>query len=168
MSRFSGWTSEAVKALNGERLEKKNTPQRKATTNPRKAALKACDREFSLLMRATEADEFGMCTCCTCGNRYKWKDPQRRMHWGHWQGRGKNSVRWNPLNGGPQCWKCNKYEEGKKQDMEKYLIDRYGEIEIRLIEAKANLSVKYSEFELRQMTRQFKQEANKIIKNKGI
>lgn len=168
MGRFDGWTTEAVKALQGERLEKKNTPKRTAKSNPRKNALKSCDREFSLLMRAKEADEYGMCTCCTCGNVYPWKHPDRKMHWGHWRGRGKNSVRWNPRNGGPQCWECNRYEEGKKEDMERYLRGRYGDKAINEVFAKSLLQVKYSEFELAEMAVRFREERKQIVKQKGL
>lgn len=168
MGRFDGWTTEAVKALQGERLEKKNTPKRTAKSNPRKNALKACDREFSLLMRAKEANYAGLVKCCTCSKLMPWQGTSE-AHWGHWQSRGFNIVRWNPINGGVQCRECNTYLEGRKSDMERYLVNRYGKKEVIKIEALSKMSVgKYSEFELAEMAARFREERKQIVKQKGL
>lgn len=167
MSRFSGWTAESIKALNGERLDKKATPAKKAKRSPRKTALAKCDTEFSLLMRAKEADQDGLVKCCTCSKVMPWKGTGE-AHWGHWQSRGFNSTRWNPVNGGIQCRECNTYLEGRKSDMRQYLSNRYGESEVNKVEAFSRLPVKYSEFELSEMAVRFREERKRIVIDKKI
>lgn len=144
-------------------VDRKRTP----TSRPRKSALKKTDAAFSILMRAKEADASGMVKCCTCGKRMPWKGTGE-AHWGHWQSRGFNGTRFNPVNGGIQCRLCNTYLEGQKQLMEKYLIQRYGETEVRKIEALSRLLTKVSNLELEQMAAEFSKEAKEIIKQKNL
>lgn len=140
---------------------------KKPTTKPRKAALKKADREFSLLMRAIEADEQGIVKCVTCNQRMPWYGTSK-AHWGHWQSRGYNSVRFDPKNGGVQCLKCNTYKEGEKEKMKAYLIRRYGETEIMIIEAKAKLGSKVSNFDLEQMAEKFSEERKNVCEQKKL
>lgn len=161
------WTIEQYRQHLSKGLEKKDTPARRAKVSPRKSALKSCDRDFSLLMRAKEANYAGLVKCCTCPKLMPWKGTGE-AHWGHWQSRGFNSTRWNPINGGVQCRECNTYLEGRKADMERYLIGRYGEADVRKVEAFSRLSVKYSEFELNQMALQFREELKQIVKDKNL
>ena len=140
---------------------------KKATTRPRKSALKAADAAFSLLMRATEANEQGVVRCCTCSKWLIWKGTGK-THWGHWQSRGFMGTRFNPKNGGIQCENCNTYLEGRKADMKRYLIQRYGETEILKVEALAQLSTKITNDELSEMAAKWRKEAREIIKQKNL
>ena len=156
------WTIEQFRAY-----QKNGKPYPKATARPRKTLLKKADTEFSLLMRATEADKNGVVKCCTCGKRMPWKGTGE-AHWGHWQSRGFNGVRFNPVNGGVQCRVCNTYLEGRKEDMKKYLIQRYGETEVLRIEAFSRISTKITNLELEAMAAKFREQAKAIIKEKNL
>lgn len=157
------WTVEQFRAYQKEGVK----PHPKVTTRPRKSALKAADAAFSILMRATEANEQGVVRCCTCQKWLSWKGTGN-AHWGHWQSRGFNSVRFDPKNGGIQCRVCNTYLEGRKQDMEAYLIQRYGEGEVNRVRAYAGIQTKISNQELAEMAAKFRAEAREIIKQKNL
>lgn len=156
------WTTEQYKAHLAKKMDR-----RQATRSPRKALLKKCDAAFSLLMRAKHADQNGFVKCCTCGKVMPWKGTGE-AHWGHWQSRGFNSVRWNEKNGGIQCRICNTYLEGEKNKMEQYLIQAHGETEVRVIQARSRLSVKIDNYTLEALAREFHTEFKEIAKQKKI
>lgn len=161
------WTIEKYKAyLKSDQVGIKD-PKKRPKVSPRKRALKAADREFSLLMRAKAANYAGLVKCCTCGKLMDWKGTGE-AHWGHWQSRGFNSTRWDEVNGGVQCRTCNTYLEGEKQKMEAYLIEKHGMREVNRVQAFSRITIKYSEFDLSQMVRKFREERKAIVKEKGL
>ena len=91
------------------------------------------DREFSLYVRLSAADERGYVQCVTCNTIVHWKE----IAFGHFISRYWHSVRWDIKNGGPQCEKCNILERGKREEMRAHLVKLYGEDDITSIEVKS-------------------------------
>ena len=158
----------ASEARNLRKLPKAKKVKQKPTISAHTKALAKADKYFSLWFRAIEADETGLVKCCTCGRYIPWKATDGGTQTGHWQSRGFNNTRFNPMNVGVQCRKCNYYLEGAKQRMETYLIKRYGETEIRKIEASANIRTSISDFELAELAKAFKADFEKTAKQKGL
>ena len=71
---------------------------------------KELDKQFSLWVRISNSDEYGMCTCFTCGSRKHWKEIQA----GHFMSRRHTATRWHEDNVKPQCVKCNMYSQGEQ------------------------------------------------------
>ncbi len=71
---------------------------------------KDLDKWFSLWVRISNSDEYGMCTCFTCGSRKHWKEIQA----GHFMSRRHMATRWHEDNVKPQCVKCNMYSQGEQ------------------------------------------------------
>ena len=71
---------------------------------------KEVDKWFSLWVRISNSDEYGMCTCITCGARKHWKEIQA----GHFMSRKHMATRWHSDNVKPQCVKCNMYSQGEQ------------------------------------------------------
>lgn len=75
-------------------------PLQPHSKDPRKKAIAALDRAFSLMVR--ERDKaFG---CITCGRQSAVMDA------GHFRRRECMSTRFNPMNVNMQCAKCNRFE----------------------------------------------------------
>ena len=131
-------------------------------------ALNAADKAFSLCMRATWADEYGNVVCSTCGKLMKWKEPDGSSQTGHWMSRGCNRTRFNVMNVAPQCLQDNYFKEGMKERMRVCLEKRFGKDEILKVEAAAQSQMQISDFELKQIAKYYREEARKIIKQKGL
>tara|TARA_R110002167_G_scaffold109315_2_gene278693 strand:- start:13155 stop:13547 length:393 start_codon:yes stop_codon:yes gene_type:complete len=71
---------------------------------------KELDKWFSLFVRISNADEYGICNCFTCGARKHWKEIQA----GHFMSRKHMATRWHLENVMPQCVKCNMYSQGEQ------------------------------------------------------
>jgi len=140
----------------------------KRKTSERTKALAKADKYFSLWYRSNEADENGIVICCTCGKIMKWKAPDASTHFGHWQSRGIGNTRFDPMNGGIQCKRENKFQEGEKKKMEAYLIKRYGEYEVRQVEIRARISRTLNNFELAAIAAHFKKQYERLAKQKGL
>jgi hypothetical protein len=125
---------------------KRNTPTEKAERKPRKPRTpieqktkaqleRLADSEFSYNVRASAADDHGIVRCVTCGKPGRITD----MDCGHYITRARKSVRWDKMNTGPQCPKCNRYLNGLAHEFRRYLVGRYGEEAIRGIEDKSRM-----------------------------
>jgi len=81
------------------------------------------DRAFSRYIRMKAADENGLCECVTCGARKHYK----QMHCGHFIKRQHMSVRFDEVNCGAQCVKCNLYNGGCQDMYATYILKTHGE-----------------------------------------
>ena len=82
-------------------------PKKKKTVSQLRKQL---DKYFSLYVRLSNADQYGMCTCFTCGAKKHWKEIQA----GHFMSRKHTATRWHLDNVKPQCVKCNMYSQGEQ------------------------------------------------------
>ena len=123
--------------------------------------VKILDREFSLFVRMSAADNSGMVRCSTCGSFHFWKD----ITLGHYISRTHHSVRWDLKNVGPQCVRCNSFHGGEQYKMRAFLVSQYGEKEIQEMEAWADLRKTENAETLRLKIAEYR-EKNKQLKAK--
>jgi hypothetical protein len=97
---------------------------------PFRDLVKVLDREYSLWLRMSAADDQGIVRCVTCGTLRHWKE----ITVGHYVSRARISVRWDSRNVGPQCVKCNSYAGGEQFLMRKHLVAVHGEKAVEAME----------------------------------
>lgn len=90
------------------------------------------DKVFSKFVRQRDADMNGVVRCCTCGKIDHWKN----MHCGHYRSRRYLAVRYDEWNVGVQCPKCNLFAQGEQVEFRNYLVKRYGEYAVNIIDLK--------------------------------
>ena len=112
--------------------------------NTRSKIVAALDKEFSIWVRLSPADDYGMVLCYTCGVRKHWK----KVDAGHFQTRAKYSTRWDVMNVKAQCKKCNMANGGQQYEFGKKLDQEYGDGTADSVLAKSNQLVKFSDQEL--------------------
>lgn len=84
-----------------------------------------------------------MIECCSCGNKYHYKD----MHGWHYETRANKRVCIHPLNINPQCRRCNNPLTKPKDEQEKirvYLLCRYTTKEVLELEKLRKIKWSYS------------------------
>jgi len=122
------------------------------------------DKEFSLSVRLSAADESGFIICPTCGKPYHWK----QMDCSHYINRNKKAVRWNEQNVIAQCQSENRFQSGSIWKLRKVLVKRHGEEEIQRIEHLAEYEFKLDKFWLIEMINLYRDRVKKIKKEKGL
>ena len=126
-------------------------------------------KAFSVYIRLRDADNLGVCRCCTCDFR-AWWGAGHLINAGHAiPGRG-NAVLFDETLVAAQCVKCNLDGGGQQYKFIKFLKKKYG-WDDAVIEEKLNLRYavkKYTVEELREMEEFFKGESVRIAKEKGL
>lgn len=84
----------------------------------------ATSLKFQEMIRIESADEFGVCTCVTCGKKDLWNSGA--IHAGHFVAGRNNVTLFCEDNCNPQCAKCNTYQGGKLAEYTLYLADKLG------------------------------------------
>jgi hypothetical protein len=120
---------------------------------------KTADRLFSELIRRRAVDNYyGTVQCVTCGAWGDW----RSMDCGHYESRRHNNTRYDKRNCAPQCHRCNRFEEGRKFQFGKYLVEKYGEGIIEELRQLAYTNKRFTIEELQEMIKQFKKELGEL------
>ena len=91
------------------------------------------DNIFSIYIRLRDADEYGYCTCISCGKILHWSE----MDNGHYIGREKNNTRYSEINCNPQCRSCNRFSEGNKGEYKENLIKKHGKDKVDLLKLRS-------------------------------
>lgn len=116
-----------IKRASGSRLNartaKKKVRTRKGALPSISKLIKACDKEWSLIVRQKYADENGNVICFTCPYTNHWKKLQN----GHFVSRYYKSTRWEEKNCRPQCYTCNMWRKGMVPDFAANLQKEYGQ-----------------------------------------
>jgi len=124
----------------------------------------AADKWFSRYIRIRDAWDDGYCRCCTCGKI----QPPKEADCGHFIKRQHQSTRFDEMNAAAQCGRCNRFEQGRDADYERFLIGRYGEAKVMLLKLTAKTSTRRTAFELKEIAKYYKLCAEKLAKQKGI
>ena len=134
----------------------------KPTKKSRNATLKAkLDRVFSEYIRLRDTaghSKEGYFRCISCGQI----KPYSQADCGHYIGRQHMATRFNELNCWAQCRKCNRFEEGRKADYRRNLVDRIGEDKVLLLEASQRNTAKISDFEYEEMIKYYKEKIKNL------
>lgn len=105
------------------------------------------DAVFSEYIRLRDANEDGICFCCTCGKPFSWKDGDC----GHFIGRQHKGLRFNELNCHAQCRACNRFNEGRKDRYAEFICKKYGENvlnQLYLAEKQISKMTKFDEYQI--------------------
>lgn len=124
----------------------------------RKYWIKEADRLMSLLVRQSNAKEYGVVRCFTCNKPLNWRD----MHNGHYMTRNNFSTRYLLDNTEPQCAGCNTYRNGEQAMFRINLVNKLGLERVEEIENLSKSLVKLSLDDIKQIALDFKAE---LIRN---
>lgn len=103
---------------------------------------KKLDKVFSIYVRKSNNG-----ICITCGRQQDWK----LTDCGHYIKRNVKRFRWEIMNTGCQCKKCNNWGEGEKDIFRRKLIEKYGSQKIEIMEAERFKPFKWSLSDLKLM-----------------
>ena len=98
---------------------------------------------FSEYVRRSEADEYGICKCVTCGRR----DHYKRMQAGHFIHGTLFTI---PELVHVQCPQCNGFKAGMAIEYKEYMLKLYGQAKLDSLEFLAKRRHIYTIFELQQ------------------
>lgn len=118
----------------------------------RSKLVKKLDTVFSKYIRISNADKNGYCTCVTCGVVKHWKEIQA----GHFQSRKFYSLRWSERNVKPQCVGCNMFRQGEQYKYSLFL----GKDEAEVLYLKSKETVKFTNYELEEMIKDYEAKLN--------
>lgn len=97
----------------GKTAQKKSKNKKTPRQKTRAQLVKELDTIFSRYVRKRDADEYGYCSCITCGRQHLWSHGNQ-MNAGHFMSRGKYGTRWEEKNVNAQCVACNKWQAGRQ------------------------------------------------------
>lgn len=123
------------------------------TTDRQKLVLKV-DIAFSEFIKLRDADNQGMITCITCGDRQHYSHAQC----GHYMKRGNASTRYDLKNSAGQCSTCNCALDGMQEEHGKAIDRLYGEGTADRLEKQSRQVVHFSEPELQGMLEELRKE----------
>lgn len=127
-----------------------------------KELIKKLDDIFSEWVRRSHANSHGLCKCVTCFNFHHWKE----MDCGHYLSRENMSTRWDEKNVAPQCFHCNRLEDGRPDEFRDYLVLKYGEDEVLELEARSRSTLKYFRWELEAKIEYYKALCKELMNEK--
>ncbi|MGL5913103.1 MAG: recombination protein NinG [Bacteroidales bacterium] len=112
------------------------------------------DYIFSLFirMRDSKASGFKSFVCISCGRVKTFRDGDN----GHYISRVHTATRFNEMNCNMQCIECNRFSGGEPEKYRIALVNRYGEEAVKELESLKNTTVKYSEYEYKELTLKYK------------
>ena len=126
--------------------------------------VKVLDREFSLFVRLSAADNRGVVRCVTCGSIHFWNE----ITLGHYISRTHHSVRWELKNVGCQCVACNSYRGGEQYKMREYLVRRFGSGAVSSVEEWAAMTKTETAETLRRKIIYFREMVKRLKLEKGL
>lgn len=136
--------------------------------SPKTQAMDLADKFFSLWFRANEADENGMCQCCTCLKIIEWRPADQSTHFGHFIPRRFFKTRYDPVNGDIQCKECNEDGEGMQEFMREHLLRKHGEEAILTLEADHRSITPHTIFDLIEIAEKYQALFYEVAKQKGF
>lgn len=122
------------------------------------------DKWFSLFIRLRDSDENGYAKCCTCSRIAHAKN----MDTGHFLKRQYQAVRFSEINCNTQCKHCNNFEQGNDVKYREFLVRKYGEAKILLLEASKRQTVKRSANDLKMIADYYKEKVAELMKDKNF
>jgi 5-methylcytosine-specific restriction endonuclease McrA len=91
-------------------------------------------------IRRRDANRDGFAECCTCGVMKPWKE----LQCGHFIGGRRNSVIYELTNMHSQCYGCNVCKYGETLKYLDFMLEKYGEAEVKRLRALNETSVVYT------------------------
>lgn len=91
----------------------------------------AADKAFSLYIRTRDN-----WTCQRCGKQYT--PPTNALHCSHFQGRGKEATRFEPLNADALCYGCHQYFTSHPAEHYEWQVQRKGQEAVDMLILQSN------------------------------
>lgn len=122
---------------------------------------------FSIFIRLRDANDEGICKCCTCGKFAFWKGGI--MQAGHGVSRNHWGTRYNERNVHAQCSGCNAKHigGGRQAEYAQFVNKRYSEPNQWDILQASRDGKKYTAAEIKLLTTHYRKESIKLAKQKG-
>lgn len=139
-----------------------NFTKRASKTTERQKLVGKVDVLFSEVIRLRDADNNGIVTCITCGDKLHWTEAQC----GHYVLRGNMSTRWNLKNSHGQCGLCNSTHDGMAEEHAQAIDRKYGPGTADQLEKLGRTEVHFSEPELESMCQELKKEIKALKEEK--
>jgi len=136
---------------------KRKTPYKKAKDE----AWNACSRYVRLrdCLKTTGTRAEGI--CCTCGTRFAFKDLQA----GHYlDGRG-NSILFDVRGIHAQCYQCNGYKHGNKENYEVFMRKNYSQKTLDHLRYLKGQKKKFTIYELEHIRDMFNEDYIELLEN---
>jgi hypothetical protein len=130
----------------------------------KKLNLKPLDTVFSQYIRLRDSDNEGYCTCCSSGKRVFWKDCDA----GHFVSRKHLATRYHEKNVHAQSRSDNRFNEGNSAGYAIFLMSKYGPDILEFLEARSKQTVKWTQFEINNMTENYKLKVKQLLNEKGL
>lgn len=126
----------------------------------RQTLIRKLDEVFSLYVRLRDSKEFRFeyFRCPTCGK----VKPFEQADCCHYVKRSCMALRWSEMNCHIGCRHCNRYLDGNLLEYRKWMVKKYGEQKVDLLEASRHRIKKWSAFELEEMIKYYKQQIDTI------
>lgn len=124
-----------------------------------KDEIKKLDAIFSKYIRLKNTNN-GFGICATCGQVKKYE----QLDCGHFISREHLNTRWNEQNVHIQCQQCNRFKSGKQYEFSLFIDKKYGLGTSNKILNFSRIPCKPFEIELKELTKQYKSEVNKMLK----
>lgn len=118
------------------------------------------DRVFSIFIRLQYADHAGFVSCYTCEKRIPWK----QADCGHFIRRQHSAMRFDENNCRPQCWECNRENDGMEEAFDENLRDDLGDEVVEELLERGQREKQYDENEYRELIHKYTYE----IEQKGV
>lgn len=115
-----------------------------------KTLVRKLDTVFSKFIRLRDSKQ-GAFQCVSC-RKYK---PYSQADCGHFVNRRFMALRWAEKNCHAQCRSCNRFSEGAGSEYTLFMIDTYGREYVDYLNSYKNEVVKYSDFELEQLIKDY-------------
>ena len=123
----------------------------------------------SQYVRIRGADEYGICTCCTCGDRKFWKSGKYGMHAGHFMTDGAHAAtRYDLENIHEQCFTCNVVKEGEKEKFAEYIDKKYYPGKAEELRMKAGMRQKYDRLWFEETIKEMSKKLIELRKEKKL
>ena len=116
------------------------------------------DEAFSKLVRFKNANHQGYIRCITCRKI----EPPEDVDAGHYISRSIIPLRYSEINVHPQCRKCNRFNEGMKDEYALALIKEYGADILEELNKEKYTIRRYSDLELKEMAKEWRKELKEL------
>lgn len=141
-----------------------NFTKRPSKTTQHQSIVRKLDEVFSHYIRLRDADESGNVVCVTCFEQHHWTE----MQCGHYVLRSNMGTRWHLQNCNPQCSLCNSTSNGKENEHEWYIDNKYGIGTAEKLRKLGKEDTKFTDHELQGMYDELKKEVKALKQEKGF
>lgn len=122
------------------------------------------DKVFSRYIRLRDTMPNGYFRCISCGKI----KPYKQADCGHYHSRRHMATRFDEDNAHAECRACNRFSADHLIQYEKNIITKIGRQRFDKLAWKAGQTMKWTDFELIELTKYYKALGDKLSKEKGL